>query len=128
MNTAQQALEERDLAPLQTPPSPEPLLLARPRRRRWPVWLALLALLAGAGGYGLYTDQGADAKAGVQYRTAALVCQDVVKQVTATGTLTPLVKVAVGSQVSGRIQELLVDYNGVVKKGQVIARLDSRLY
>ena len=49
-------------------------------------------------------------------------------RVTATGTLSPLVEVQVGSQVSGRIQALYVDFNSVVKKGQVIARLDPQLF
>jgi HlyD family secretion protein len=46
--------------------------------------------------------------------------------VTATGTLSPLVQVLVGSQVSGRIQELYVDFNSEVARGQVIARIDPR--
>jgi HlyD family secretion protein len=49
-------------------------------------------------------------------------------RVTATGTLSPLVEVQVGSQVSGRIQELLVDFNDPVTRGQVIARIDPRLF
>jgi len=48
-------------------------------------------------------------------------------KVTASGTLSALVTVDVGSQVSGRIREILVDYNAAVKKGQVIARLDPQL-
>jgi HlyD family secretion protein len=49
-------------------------------------------------------------------------------RVTATGTLSALVTVEVGSQISGRIQELLADFNTPVKKGQVIARIDPRLF
>lgn len=49
-------------------------------------------------------------------------------RVTASGTLSALVTVQVGSQVSGRIQNLYVDYNSPVKKGQVIARIDPQLY
>lgn len=48
-------------------------------------------------------------------------------KVTATGTLSALVTVEVGSQVSGRIQELHVDFNSPVKQGEVIARLDPQL-
>jgi HlyD family secretion protein len=48
--------------------------------------------------------------------------------VSATGTLSPLVEVQVGSQVSGRIQELFADFNASVTKGQVIARIDPRLF
>jgi HlyD family secretion protein len=49
-------------------------------------------------------------------------------RVTASGTLSALVTVQVGSQVSGRIQNLYVDYNSPVKKGQLIAQIDPQLY
>jgi HlyD family secretion protein len=48
--------------------------------------------------------------------------------VQATGTLEAVSTVQVGSQLSGRISELLADYNSVVRKGQVIARLDPSLF
>ena len=51
----------------------------------------------------------------------------IVARVTATGVVSPLKTVQVGSQVSGRIAELLVDFNSPVTKGQVIARLDPQL-
>src|SRR5438046_7324397 len=51
----------------------------------------------------------------------------IVARVTATGTLSALVTVQVGAQVSGRIQELKVDFNSPVKKGQIIAKIDSQL-
>jgi HlyD family secretion protein len=53
---------------------------------------------------------------------------DLVGRVTATGTLSAMVTVQVGSQVSGRIAELNADFGSRVKRGQVIARLDSRLF
>ena len=124
---AQHAFEEQEPAMDQASPSADLMSLDRPRKRRWPLWLALLVLAAG-GGTGLYEYLGPASEQPVQYRTEVVRKQDVVKQVTATGTVSPLVKVNVGSQVSGRIQELLADYNSVVKKGQVIARLDSRLF
>jgi HlyD family secretion protein len=49
-------------------------------------------------------------------------------KVTATGNLSALLTVQVGSQVSGRVQQLFVDYNSPVKKGQPIARLDPLLF
>lgn len=49
-------------------------------------------------------------------------------KVTATGTLSPLVNVTVGSQISGRVSELMADYNSIVTKGQIVARLDSSLF
>src|SRR5262252_6492418 len=53
---------------------------------------------------------------------------DVIGKVTATGTLSALVTVQVGSQVSGRIAELSADYGSRVTKGEVIGRLDARLF
>jgi HlyD family secretion protein len=52
----------------------------------------------------------------------------IVAKVTATGTLSALVTVQVGSQVSGRIAEIHVDFNSRVRKGQLIARIDPQLF
>jgi HlyD family secretion protein len=51
-----------------------------------------------------------------------------IARVTATGTLSALVTVQVGSQVSGRIAQISVDFNSPVKKGQVIAKIDPQLF
>ena len=48
--------------------------------------------------------------------------------VTATGNLNAVVTVQVGTQVSGTIQKLFVDYNSVVKKGQTIAEIDPAIF
>jgi HlyD family secretion protein len=64
----------------------------------------------------------------VKWETAAVDRGRVVARVTATGTLSALVTVQVGSQVSGRIQQLLVDFNSPVKKGQLIAKIDPQLF
>jgi HlyD family secretion protein len=53
---------------------------------------------------------------------------DITGRVTATGTITALVTVQVGSQVSGRIAELYADFGQRVKRGQVIAKLDARMF
>src|SRR6201999_4071922 len=50
------------------------------------------------------------------------------KSVTATGTVQPVDTVAVGSQVSGTIKAIYADFNGKVKKGQLIAELDKSLF
>ncbi len=62
------------------------------------------------------------------FTTAAVTRGAVAARVTATGTLSPSIEVQVGSQVTGRIQELLVDFNSTVHAGQVIARIDPRLF
>jgi len=105
---------------------PRPILKAKPRRRRL-VWL-LAALAAAGGGYGLYRTLGSASTPPPSYATAKLQRGDIEQQVTATGTLSPLVTVTVGSQVTGRIQEILADYNSRVHKGQVIARIDSQIF
>jgi HlyD family secretion protein len=63
-----------------------------------------------------------------KYEKAAVDKGRVVARVTATGTLSALVTVQVGSQVSGTIASLGADFNSQVKKGQVIARIDPRLF
>jgi HlyD family secretion protein len=59
------------------------------------------------------------------YRTAPVERGDIVVTVTATGVLHPLTQVDVGSEVSGVIRTVEVDYNDRVKRGQVLARLDT---
>ena len=62
------------------------------------------------------------------YTDAEVTRGDIVSQVTATGTLSPVVEVQVSSQVSGRVKELRADYNSEVKAGQVIATLEPQLF
>jgi len=62
-----------------------------------------------------------------EVRTAPVSRGDVVQAVQATGTLEAVTTVEVGSQVSGIVQELYADFNSIVKKGQVIARLDPTI-
>lgn len=64
-------------------------------------------------------------QAGVTYATAEAKVTDITNSVTATGTIEPVTSVTVGTQVSGIVAHLYVDYNSVVKKGQVIAELDK---
>ncbi len=61
----------------------------------------------------------------VSYSTAKVSKQNISTSITATGTIEPVTKVEVGTQVSGIIDKIYVDYNSVVKKGQVIAELDK---
>ena len=61
----------------------------------------------------------------VQFNTAEVAPANIVNTVTATGTIEPVTSVTVGTQVSGIVSKLYVDYNSVVKKGQVIAALDK---
>lgn len=61
----------------------------------------------------------------VSYETAAVEKATIGNSITATGTIEPVTTVEVGTQVSGIINAIYVDYNSVVKKGQVIAELDK---
>src|SRR3954452_387509 len=62
------------------------------------------------------------------YRHATVERGAITAVVSATGTVNPVVSVQVGSQVSGQIKELYVDYNSPVKKGQLIARIDPQAF
>ena len=61
----------------------------------------------------------------VSFETSAVEKQSIQSSITATGTIEPVTSVTVGTQVSGIVSKLYVDYNSVVKKGQVIAELDK---
>jgi len=61
----------------------------------------------------------------VEFQTAKVARQNISTSITATGTIEPVTSVTVGTQVSGIVSKLYVDYNSVVKKGQVIAELDK---
>ncbi len=101
--------------------------MANMRRVRWGRWLTTLAvLLAVAGGVSWrlkFHDE-----AGSKYTTEKVGRGDLTQAVTATGTLNPVVNVTVGSQVSGRICKLNVDYNSIVKSNEVIAEIDPSTY
>jgi len=62
------------------------------------------------------------------YRFAKIEKRDMINSVSATGALSAVVTVAVGSEVSGQIKELLVDFNSPVKQNQIIARIDPEGY
>lgn len=78
---------------------------------------AALALLAAGCG-----------KDGVEYRFEQVTRGEVRETVTATGTVNPVTTVQVGTQVSGTIKDILVDFNTVVKKGQLIALIDPAFF
>ncbi|MDF3035741.1 MAG: HlyD family efflux transporter periplasmic adaptor subunit [Paucimonas sp.] len=63
-----------------------------------------------------------------EYKTVQIEKGSIVAAVSASGTLSPVVSVQVGSQVSGQLKEVLVDYNSEVKQGQLIARIDPETF
>ena len=75
-------------------------------------------------GAGMWFFAGSPAKHKVTYATATVSKGDISNSVTATGTIEPVTEVEVGTQVSGIIDKIYVDYNSEVTKGQLIAEMD----
>src|SRR5262245_42106561 len=96
---------------------------------RWWKWILVVLILAGAG-VGIWfgaTQSGFAWQAGAKYRTAKVSTGRVEMVVNSSGTVKPVRSVSVGAFVSGPIAEILVDFNYIVKEGQVLARIDPRL-
>ena len=91
------------------------------------VGLALTALLLVAGALYFWVLQWQGNKP-ASYRTQALTRDDVSSKITATGSLQAVTSISVGSEVSGRVIALFVDYNSKVRKGQLLAQLDPSLF
>ena len=86
-------------------------------------WLGLAAIiLTGALLFGFHTTYQ------VRVTTAAVTTGDITREVFATGTLQAVTTVEVGTQVSGTVKALEADYNSVVRRGQIVARLDPATY
>lgn len=89
--------------------------------------LVLILMLAAAGAYFFLLSKGrpgGSPDAGMSFKTEPAAVTDIHVTVSATGTLEPTNKVEVGSELSGTIQDVFVDYNDQVTEGQVLARLD----
>jgi HlyD family secretion protein len=92
------------------------------KKRFLAIVILLVAVSVGVGAYYVRRPT-----AGPDVRTVQVTRGDIVDVVSATGTLEAVTTVEVGTQVGGIIQELYADFNSIVKKGQVIARLDPTL-
>ena len=90
------------------------------------LWLLIVVVGAAlmTGGY-LYKQSLGSRSA---FRTAPVTRGPLTAAISATGALNAVITVQVGSQVSGNIKELHADFNSVVKKGQVIARIDPEIF
>src|SRR6266568_1163598 len=95
------------------------------RTIRWVTRGVVLAVLAGAPAVWWWKHSSAE---GPQFQSAVVTRGELVQVVTASGQLNPVVKVEVGSQISGIIEKLLADFNSPVKEGQLIAQLDPATY
>jgi HlyD family secretion protein len=89
-------------------------------------WAGLAAFVAAGVGLWLYAERSrAETPTSSGYRTAKIERGSITSAVTATGTINPTSTVIVGSQMSGLVKEILVDFNSKVSSGQVVARLDD---
>ena len=93
----------------------------------WWKWILIIVVITAAigGGYFYFSHGRAQP---VSYNATAVARGELTKLVTATGTLNPMVNVTVGSQVSGRISKLNVDFNSAVTKGEILAEIDPATY
>jgi HlyD family secretion protein len=90
--------------------------------------IAVAVLVIAATAAVLYARQDRDDAPTANYTIAPVSRGDIVQAVNTTGQLAPLVSVEVSSQISGLVTEVNVDFNSVVKKGQVLARIDPSTY
>jgi len=90
-------------------------------KKTWGIVIAVVAIVAIA----VYFFMGGKKQSTVSFETAKVERTSIKISITATGTIEPVTSVTVGTQVSGIVSKLYVDYNSVVKKGQVIAELDK---
>jgi HlyD family secretion protein len=90
-------------------------------KKTWAIIIAVVAIVAIAA----YLLSGGKKENTVSFETAKVELTSIKSSITATGTIEPVTSVTVGTQVSGIVSKLYVDYNSVVKKGQVIAELDK---
>jgi HlyD family secretion protein len=90
-------------------------------KKTWAIVIAVVAVVAVAA----YLLSGGKKENTVSFEAAKVERTSIKSSITATGTIEPVTSVTVGTQVSGIVSKLYVDYNSVVKKGQVIAELDK---
>jgi len=93
---------------------------------KWKIGIILFVVLLGVGAYFFFTSD-KDNEA-YRYVTQPLVKGDLTMTVSATGYIEPVENIDVGTEVSGTIEQVYVDYNDLVKKGQILARLDKTKY
>ena len=91
-------------------------------KKRKKIILALVGLLLVAGIIAFATKKGGNEQ--ITLQTTQVESGDIATNITATGTIEPVKTVDVGTQVSGIVKRLYVDYNSIVKRGQIIAELD----
>jgi HlyD family secretion protein len=99
-----------------------------PRKKTFGPILSVGALIVAATAAVVYAKRDRDDQPKAAYTIAPVSRGDIVQAVNTTGQLAPLVSVEVSSQISGLVTEVNVDFNSIVKKGQVLARIDPSTY
>ena len=85
-------------------------------------------MLLGGGAYWFWQRSLDASPDGPEFRVAEVARGDVVQSVTASGKLSAVETVEIGSQVSGNLKEIHVDFNDIVKQGQLVAKIDPATY
>ena len=98
-----------------------------PEGKRKYIWW-LVAVIVIVAGYGYVRVRQAQARGKVGYVTSKVDRGRIAAKVTASGTLSAIVTVQVGSQVPGRVAALYADWNSQVKKGELVAKIDPALF
>src|SRR5215207_7368685 len=101
-------------------------MVAKKKSGGWIWWLVLLVVAAGLGAWWWVSKKPGDA--GPDLKTTAVSKGDITQVVTANGQLSAVKSVTVGSQVSGIITDIKVDFNSKVTNGQIIAQIDPSTY
>src|SRR5690606_17055009 len=105
--------------------SPRPKPTARRSRKPLAAIVAVALAVAAGAWYLVQRDAGADTGT---WRTVEVEQGDIRVAISATGTLSAISTVVVGSQISGQVTDVLVDFNDKVEQGQVIAKIDPSSY
>ena len=97
------------------------------REKSWSKWVLILVVLGalGGGGYRYWKKSQTER---TEYKSGTVARGDLIQVVTASGQLNPVVTVQVGSQISGILQKLYVDFNSPVTNGQIVAQIDPASY
>jgi HlyD family secretion protein len=119
---------EINVTPVKILAAPVTVKLTHPASRRKVTWIVVSIVVAvSVAGAALIFGKLVPGSP-VQYLTEPAALGSIVRTVTASGTVNPVITVQVGTYVSGVVQERFCDYNTAVKKGQLCAKIDPRLY